>query len=80
MRLTLYVVPAHLPYLIGLDVIDLYEVPVDSSNDNITGAGGAWSCPLRMNNVHLYYVWQKTSVLYTKAELVKLHEHVFTQL
>lgn len=77
LAVTLDVVPANLPLLIGLDVIDRYKVSVDAARNQLSSVDGSWCVPLQRKNGHLYYLWTVANVLYTRAELVKLHKHLF---
>lgn len=77
LHLRLGLVPANLPFLIGLDVIDKYQVSIDAARYRMTGLNFAWPVPLTRKHGHLYYDWTNSNIIYKNANLLKLHKQFF---
>jgi hypothetical protein len=68
------VVPVNVPFLIGLDVLDIFSLNVDTVHNKLCAPKAGWEIQLIRKMGHVYLEWSPTDrVLYTKAELTRLH-------
>lgn len=75
--LSIDVVDADIPLLIGLDVLDKANIYVDNVHNRLVHGSGKWFLPLERKRGHLFLPWTTASILFTRKELQKLHEHFF---
>ncbi len=79
LRIRLDFVSAHVPMLLGMDVLDLEILEILVANNatkELLVPLSGWSMPVGSKFEHLYLCCGAEEVLYTKPELVKLKKHV----
>ncbi len=68
------VVQANVPLLIGLDILDKYQMYVNTVTNNLVAPFLEISTPLVRKLGHVYLAWaERDKILFTKQELLKLH-------
>lgn len=69
------VVHGNVPFLIGLDLSEKYNLYVNKV-ENVRGCASLIiEIPLQRQHDHIYLVWDKKSaILYTRQELLRLHK------
>jgi hypothetical protein len=78
MLLAVDVVDADMPFLVGLDILDLFQLNVDTVQNQLRAPKAGWSIPLVRKNGHIYLEWKpEDRILFTKAELTRLHGGFF---
>jgi Aspartyl protease len=71
-------VDADIPFLVGLDILDLFQLNVDTVQNQLRAPKAGWSIPLVRKNGHIYLEWKpEDRILFTKAELTRLHRGFF---
>jgi len=74
MALKVDVVPADVPFLIGLDVLDHFGLTLNSVENSIQCPSGEWEMPVVQKLGHAYIEWgTEKKVMFTKSELLRLH-------
>jgi hypothetical protein len=66
------VVPANLPLLMGLDLMDDIGLLFDNTTNKVESPKGKWSLPVVRKLGHAYLEWP-LEVMYTESEVRKLH-------
>lgn len=70
------VVPSNVPFLIGLDILDRYQMIVDNVHNVLRCYSIECEIPLVRKFGHIYLEWPKQNdVFYTQEELRKLHRN-----
>lgn len=70
------VVPADVPFLIGIDVLDQNKMYPNTVENKLYGPELDFDIPLIRKNGHVYLEWSKTErILFTKKELIKPHRN-----
>lgn len=70
------VVEVNVPLLLGLDVLSRLKVILNFEAFTMSSTQDKWSIPLTRKLGHAYIVWHE-SVLYTEAELRRMHRHFY---
>lgn len=66
--------PVDVPFLIGLDFLDLYKLYADTVYNKLCGPYLNIYVPLRRKQGHIYLKRTNSEqILFTKTELIKLH-------
>lgn len=79
-KLNVDVLPADVPFLIGIDVLDKYKLYPNTVENKLCGPQLDIDIPLTRKHGHVYLEWSKNErILFTKKELIKLH-HNFSHL
>lgn len=77
MLLTVDVVRADVPFLVGLDVLDTFKL-VDTVENNLKCALADWFIPAVRKLGHVYIEWKSCDrILFTKSELTQLHRGMY---
>ncbi len=71
------VVPANIPLLIGLDILDSQGIFANNVDNVLCCPSLGWTTPIIRKRGHLYLCWTSKDILYTKTELIKLHRHFY---
>ena len=74
LHITVNVVDADVPFLLGLDNMKLYEMVLDTDKFILSSRLQRWNVPLNKTLGHLYYEWA-TQILITETELMKVDRH-----
>jgi hypothetical protein len=78
MLLAVDVVDADISFLVGLDILDLFQLNVDTVQNQLRAPRAGWSIPIVRKNGHIYLEWKpEDRILFTKAELTRLHGGFF---
>jgi hypothetical protein len=68
------VVDADIPFLVGLDILDLFQLNVDTVPNQLRAPKAGWSIRLVRKIGHIYLEWKpEDRILFTKAEVTRLH-------
>lgn len=70
------VVDPDVPFLLGLDVLTKFKIILDFDKDMIRSKCDGWAAPIVRKFGHAYLEWLP-SILYTEAELRRVHRHFF---
>lgn len=70
-----HVVEGNFPLLIGLEVLRQFGLITDWGRNTLSGPNNEWSIPIRYHSGHAYVHSHIQTVLFTRAELEKLHLH-----
>ena len=73
---TIDIVEAPIPMLLGLDVLDHHAIFANTVTNELIFAREGWSLPLTRKMGHVYLEWVN-DVLYSSADLVKIHRHFY---
>lgn len=68
------IVEADVPFLLGLNILTQLKAHLDFDEDTMSPKFEGWSLPLTRKLGHVYNVWE-APILYTEAELRKIHRH-----
>jgi Reverse transcriptase (RNA-dependent DNA polymerase) len=74
------IVPANVSLLLGIDTMDKYCLQflnIDNVLEHVSAEGKSWRIPVTRKHGHGYYVWYLRDVLYSKAQLSRLHKHLY---
>lgn len=71
------VVDADIPFLLGLDVLDNERLVADNVSNVLESRRDKWKLPIKRKHGHMFVEWGQESIRFTKAELQKLHLHLF---
>lgn len=71
------VVDADIPLLMGLDLLDKYQLVADNVNNILTSKVERWSIPITHQHGHLFIQWNLGEMLYARGELEQLHLQFF---
>ena len=71
------VVEADVPLLVGLDVMDREQLIADNCQNLLVSKRKNWSLPISRKHGHMFVEWDASSILFTEAELSKLHLHFY---
>ena len=63
------------PFLLGLDILDQHQLVADNIDNKLRSRALGWSMPIVRHRGHLYIQWNTNCVLFTRAELNRLHKH-----
>ena len=69
------VVKPDVPFLLGLDILDQHQLMADNIDNKLRSRALGWSMPIVRHRGHLYIQWNTNYVLFTRAELNRLHKH-----
>ncbi len=75
LKIKVNVVPADVPLLLGLDVLDNEKLVANNVQNELQATHHDWSMPLIRKHGHLYLTWNPKLILFTKSEIIKLHRH-----
>lgn len=70
------VVNIDIPFLLGLDTMTKNGMVLDTKRQTLSSNSDGWKVSLVRKRGHLYYDWE-IRVLFTEAELRKVHKHFF---
>ena len=70
------VVNIDIPFLLGLDKMTDNDIVLDTNRQTLSSSTDGWKVSLVRKRGHLYYDWE-IRVLFTEAELHKVHNHFF---
>ena len=68
------VADANIALLIGLDVLDIFSLIVNTYKNVLERPPRNVKIPLHRKLGHVYLQWGEKSVLFTKSELLKMHK------
>ena len=71
------VVDADVPLLVGLDVLDSEQLIPDNCTNLLISKEEGWSLPITRKHGHMFVEWDAANILFTEAELSKLHVHFY---
>lgn len=72
--LSVDIIEANIPFLIGIDVMDKYKFYVNTVSNELICPSASWKVPLTRKFGHVYLEWNpKHEILFTKSELIKIH-------
>lgn len=71
------VVDADIPLLLGLDLLDKYDLVADNVDNVLRSKVFGWTVPMKRAHGHMFVQWDLREILYTRAELERLHLHFF---
>ena len=74
--LKIEVVNIDIPFLLGLDSMTKYGMVLDIHARTLSSKLDGWEVPLIRKRGHFYYEWD-FRILFTEAELRKVHKHFF---
>ena len=69
------VVDADIPMLLGLDLLDSAGMYADSVDNQMVNKVLGYSMPIVRKFGHMYLEWPASTIMFTRAELQKLHRH-----
>ena len=72
--ITVDVCDADVPFLLGLDNMELYKMVLDTDKCVLSSRLQGWNVPFEKKLGHLYYEWGP-QILFTETELMKMHRH-----
>lgn len=70
------IVNVDVPLLLGLDVLERLKIVLYFNDYSMSSIAEDWTVPLIMKNGHAYVVWC-SKILYSEAELRKMHRHFY---
>ncbi len=86
-KIKVNVIPANVPLILGLDVLDNEKLVVNSVQKEFQATNCGWSMSLTHKHGHLFLTWNSKSILFTKSELSScivtssiLHPENYTKL
>ena len=71
------VVPPNVPLLLGIDVLDRFQLVAENVRNVLENRKQGWTLPIQRKHGHLYLSWDASEVLFTASELKKLHGHFY---
>lgn len=71
------VVDTHIPFLLGLDILDREKLVADNVKNVLDSRRDNWQLPIRRKCRHMFFEWGPYDVRFTRSELQKLHLHFF---
>lgn len=75
--LTVDVVKADIPFLLGLDAMTNAGITIDLYRDTISHPFDTWKLPLERISGHLFLTWGSTTIMFTRTELHRMHLNLF---
>ena len=70
------VVPADVPFLVGLDTMDKYGFYVNTVVNKLVCTKFKWKMDIVRKLGHTYLEWQRNDkIMFTRTELTKLHRN-----
>ena len=75
--LSIDVVDADIPCLLGLDLLDREGLVADNVENVLDSRRDHWKMPITRKHGHMFVEWGRQDIRFTKAELQKLHLHFF---
>jgi hypothetical protein len=78
MLINVDVVKADVPFLIGLETLEVFGMIVDIVKNELIAPKAGWSVPIIRKFRHVYLEWKATDkIMFTRRELQKLHRNMF---
>lgn len=75
LSLSIHVVNLDIPLIIGLDVLKSYHLLINYLANQLEFPSTGTTMPLVYKRGHIFLEWDHQSILFTKAELTRLHLH-----
>lgn len=71
------VADADIPLLLGIDVLDAECMVAENVENVLDHRKRNWRLPITRRGKHMYVVWNVSHVMYSRAQLKKMHMHFF---